>query len=80
MYLIKLFGAAVPLLELKRRYVLDSGCGYAWTTEWLYKSGVEAIGVDICRTYLEIGMQRMGENRPHLIVADVENLPIRADV
>lgn len=81
LYLIKLFGAAIPLLELKTGDTLiDSGCGYAWTTEWLYRSGVEAIGVDICRTYLEIGMQRMGENRPHLIVADVENLPIRSAV
>jgi SAM-dependent methyltransferase len=79
LYLIKLFGAAVPLLELKNADVLiDSGCGYAWTTEWLYKAGVEAIGVDICRTYLEIGIQRMGVNRPHLIVADVEHLPIRS--
>ena len=58
--------------------LLDSGCGYAWTTEWLYKAGVEAIGVDICRTYLDIGIERMGSNRPHLVVADVENLPIRS--
>jgi SAM-dependent methyltransferase/uncharacterized protein YbaR (Trm112 family) len=79
LYLIKLFGAAVPLLELKVGDVLlDSGCGYSWTTEWLYRAGVEAIGIDICRTYLEIGVERMGANRPHLVVADVENLPIRA--
>jgi len=81
LYLIKLFGSAVPLLELKTgETLIDSGCGYAWTTEWLYRSGVEAIGVDICRTYLEIGIQRMGVDRPHLIVADVENLPIRSNV
>jgi SAM-dependent methyltransferase/uncharacterized protein YbaR (Trm112 family) len=81
LYLIKLFGSAVPLLELKTGDTLiDSGCGYAWTTEWLYRSGVEAIGVDICRTYLEIGIQRMGVDRPHLVVADVENLPIRSNV
>ena len=79
LYLIKLFGAAVPLLELKGGSVLlDSGCGYAWTTEWLYKAGVEAIGIDICRTYLDIGIERMGSNRPHLAVADAENLPIRS--
>jgi SAM-dependent methyltransferase/uncharacterized protein YbaR (Trm112 family) len=79
LYLIKLFGASVPLLELNGGDVLlDSGCGYAWTTEWLYKAGVEAIGVDICRTYLEIGIERMGANRPHLVVADVENLPVRS--
>jgi len=80
LYLIKLFGAAVPLLDLKQSHVaLDSGCGYAWTTEWLYRAGVEPIGIDICRTYLEIGIQRMGADRPHLVIADVENLPIRAD-
>lgn len=79
LYLIKLFGAAVPLLQLKGGDVLlDSGSGYSWTTEWLYKAGVEAIGIDICRTYLEIGIERMGTDRPHLVVGDVENLPIRA--
>jgi SAM-dependent methyltransferase/uncharacterized protein YbaR (Trm112 family) len=78
LYLIKLFGAAVPLLDLRNGDVLlDSGCGYAWTTEWLYKAGVEAIGVDISRQYLDIGIRRMGMDRPHLIVADVEHLPIR---
>jgi ubiquinone/menaquinone biosynthesis C-methylase UbiE/uncharacterized protein YbaR (Trm112 family) len=78
LYLIRLFGSAVPLLELRNGDALiDSGCGYGWTTEWLYRAGVEAIGVDICRTYLEIGVRRMGADRPHLVVADVEHLPIR---
>jgi SAM-dependent methyltransferase/uncharacterized protein YbaR (Trm112 family) len=78
LYLIKLFGAAVPLLELRAGSImLDSGCGYAWTTEWLFKAGVEAIGVDICRKYLEVGLERLGANHPHLVVADVEHLPIR---
>jgi SAM-dependent methyltransferase/uncharacterized protein YbaR (Trm112 family) len=77
-YLIKLFGAAVPLLDLKGGEVLiDSGCGYGWTTEWLFRAGVEAIGIDICRTYLEIGIERMGAVRPHLVVGDVEHLPVR---
>jgi SAM-dependent methyltransferase/uncharacterized protein YbaR (Trm112 family) len=77
-YLIKLFGAAVPLLDLKGGDVLvDSGCGYSWTTEWLFRAGVEAIGVDICRTYLEVGIERMGPDRPHLVVGDVEYLPLR---
>jgi len=80
LYLISLFANVVKLLDLndhsQRAVVLDSGCGYAWTTEWLAKSGLETIGVDICRAYLEIGIRRMGESHPHLIVADVENLPI----
>lgn len=78
-YLITLLGNVFPLLDVKRGEVLvDSGCGYAWTTEWFYRSGVEAIGFDICRTYLDIGVHRMGAARPHLVVADVENLPIRS--
>jgi uncharacterized protein YbaR (Trm112 family)/SAM-dependent methyltransferase len=80
LYLISLFANVVKLLGVsesaQRAVVLDSGCGYAWTTEWLAKSGLEAIGVDICRAYLEIGVRRMGDSHPHLVVADVENLPI----
>ncbi len=56
-YLISLFGAVAPMLGVKRGQTLvDSGCGYAWSTEWLFRSGIDAIGVDICRTYLEIGV------------------------
>jgi uncharacterized protein YbaR (Trm112 family)/SAM-dependent methyltransferase len=82
LYLLSLFGNVVRMLGVEGKtsqsgVVIDSGCGYGWTTEWLTKSGLEAIGVDITRTYLEIGMARMGESRPHLLVADVENLPIR---
>lgn len=79
LYLIHLFGAVVPLLECRQGHVIvDSGCGYSWTTEWLHRSGLEVIGVDICRAYLEIGIQRIGPDRPHLVVADVEHLPIRS--
>ena len=84
LYLISLFGNVVRLLGVDGKssqaaVVIDSGCGYAWTTEWLAKSGLEAIGVDITRTYLEIGMKRIGESGPHLVVADVEHLPIVED-
>jgi SAM-dependent methyltransferase/uncharacterized protein YbaR (Trm112 family) len=80
-YLISLFGTAVPMLGLERGgVVVDSGCGYAWTTEWLFRSGYEAIGIDICRTYLEIGVNRMGSFRPHLVVGDVENLPLLSGI
>lgn len=76
-YLIKVFGNVVPLLEAKpNNVIVDSGCGYAWTTEWLFKSGFEAVGVDICRAYLEVGVQRIGPFRPHLVIGDVEKLPL----
>lgn len=81
LYLLKLFGAAMPLLDLQQGdLLLDSGCGYGWTTEWFFKSGVEAIGVDICRTYLDIGVERIGAWRPHFVVADIEHLPIRDSI
>jgi uncharacterized protein YbaR (Trm112 family)/SAM-dependent methyltransferase len=77
-YLIRVFANVMPLLDLAGGDpVLDSGSGYSWTTEWLFKSGFEAIGVDICRIYLEIGIHRMGQVRPHLAIADVEHLPLR---
>ena len=78
LYLVHLFGAVAPLLECRTGHVVvDSGCGYAWTTEWLRRSGINAIGVDICRTYLDIAIERLGADRPHLVVGDVEHLPIR---
>ncbi len=76
-YLISLFGAVAPMLNVARgQTIIDSGCGYAWSTEWLFRSGFDVVGVDICRTYLEIGVTRIGSFRPHLVVGDVENLPL----
>lgn len=77
--LIRGFANAVTFLDLKEgKVLLDVGCGYAWTTEWLAKLGVTSIGVDINRTYMDVGRQRMkGGVQPHLMVADVENLPLK---
>jgi SAM-dependent methyltransferase/uncharacterized protein YbaR (Trm112 family) len=81
MHLIKRLGNVLPLLELKQGdVVLDIGVGYAWTTEWLKKMGVEPIGVDICRTYVDIGVKRMGENLPYLVIGDIENLPLKDNI
>lgn len=81
LYLISLFGTASRLLELRKgERLLDSGCGYAWTTEWFHRSGVPVVGIDISRTYLDIGIERMGDAHPHLVVGDVENLPFKNGV
>lgn len=78
MHLIRRLGNVLPLLELKAGdVVLDIGVGYAWTTEWLMKMGIEPIGVDICRTYVDIGVGRMGGKCPHLVIGDIENLPLK---
>lgn len=75
--LITVFANLLPLVELDRGcVVIDIGVGYAWTTDWLFRSGFEAIGVDITRPYLEIAAARLGPSRPHLVVADVEALPL----
>ncbi|MBD3414365.1 MAG: methyltransferase domain-containing protein [Candidatus Aminicenantes bacterium] len=77
--LIRRLGNAIPLLELKPGSVIaDIGAGYAWTAEWLMKMGFTVIGVDICRIYFDIGLQRMKTQTPHLILADVENSPLKA--
>ena len=59
--------------------VLDICVGYGWTTEWLVRLGYRAIGVDICRDYVLAGLPRMGSAVPHLLVADVENLPLASN-
>jgi uncharacterized protein YbaR (Trm112 family)/SAM-dependent methyltransferase len=78
-HLIRSFAMAEPFLELAHGEIaLDAGCGFAWTTEWLLRSGHTAVGVDLCREYLEIGLARVGGHRPHLVVGDIEHLPIRS--
>ena len=81
-YLLRLFSFCLPLLQRNwpNKVVLDAGCGYSWTTEWLLKIGFEPIGVDITRTYLDIAVTRLGGWLPHLVLADTENLPIRSSV
>jgi SAM-dependent methyltransferase/uncharacterized protein YbaR (Trm112 family) len=80
--LVRGFANCLPFLQLEHGHcVLDSGSGYGWTTEWLMKLGIDAVGIDISRVYPDIGRQRMGpNNQPHLVVGDVENLPFRAGV
>ncbi len=41
------------------------------------KMGIRAVGLEINRTYLEVGLRRMGINRPELIIADGENVPFK---
>src|SRR4029079_8025934 len=80
LFMVAVFGGVISVMKPRKTdTVLDSGCGYAWTTEWLHRSGLRAIGIDITRVYLEIAVARMGPSRPHLIVADAENLPVQAE-
>ncbi len=77
-YVIRVFGFCISLIQDSgAKVVLDTGCGYAWTTEWLMKSGFEVIGFDITRAYLDVGKSRMGKTTPYLVLGDTENLPLR---
>ena len=79
--LIERYAAAAALLRSPLNgLVFDLGCGYAWTTEWLVRLGYQAVGIDICRDYILAGQPRLGLNFPHLIVGDVEHIPLRPDL
>ena len=79
--LIRGFAICLPLLNIARGdFVLDSGSGYSWTTQWLQQMGINPVGIEINRTYLDVGRHRMGAIQPHLVVCDAENLPFRAGV
>lgn len=81
MHLLRRYANVLPLLEVQQgSTVLDIGAGYAWTSEWMKKMGIDAIGVDISRTYLDIGVKRMNNKPPHLVVGDIENLPLKTNV
>ncbi len=76
----KILRFMIPVRHADWRYgdlVLDLGVGYAWTTEWLRKLGFNPVGVDLNRDYLRVGIRRTEGKLPPLLVADVENLPIR---
>lgn len=81
-YLIKAFASCLSMLLAggKKNVVLDAGCGYSWTTNWLMMLGFEPIGIDISRVYLDIAVKRLGPYLPYVMVADTENLPIRDGV
>jgi uncharacterized protein YbaR (Trm112 family)/SAM-dependent methyltransferase len=75
------FMTAVRHTDLRRGdAVLDLGVGFAWTSEWLHKLGYVVVGVDLNRAYLEAGRKRAGAALPFLLVADVENLPLRREM
>jgi uncharacterized protein YbaR (Trm112 family)/SAM-dependent methyltransferase len=78
--LIERFTAAARLLRAPLNgLVFDLGCGYGWTTEWLVRLGFQPVGMDICRDYILAGRPRMGMFLPHLIVGDVERIPLRPE-
>lgn len=79
--LVRGFAVCMPFLQLNRGdFVLDSGSGYSWTTEWLQKMGINSVGIEINRTYVDVGRHRMGAMQPHLVVCDAENLPFKPNV
>lgn len=79
--LIRMFGLCMPLMHNgRRRIILDAGCGYCWTTDWMWKCGMEPIGIDISRVYLDVAHERLGNYLPHVLVGDTENLPLRDEV
>ena len=54
--------------------VLDLGAGSCWVSDWLRRSGVRTVAVDIAYDMLRLGARRLGSARG-LTVGDMEHLP-----
>lgn len=79
--LILRFGTTVQKLNVGiNALIMDIGVGYGWTSEWLVRLGYRVIGIDICRDYILAGIPRMQPFVPYLIVADIENLPLKSEI
>jgi ubiquinone/menaquinone biosynthesis C-methylase UbiE len=75
--LIHDFAVSTQALELLPGHrVLDLGVGAAWTTEWLRRLNIDAVGVDIAHDMLLVGKSRIPP--PALLVTgDFEALPFQ---
>jgi SAM-dependent methyltransferase len=71
---LQLIGAVLDLLPPPPARVLDMGCGTGWTTEFLHRSGYEAVGVDIAADMIELGRSVQERQDITFVVADYESM------
>lgn len=67
---------------MKKRKVLDVGCGGGWLDQWVAAEGGSPVGVDISSAFLKISKMRaqQGKFEVDLVCADGEYLPFRDNV
>lgn len=68
------FGLVLDLLPEPPARVLDMGCGTGWTTEFLAKSGYDAVGLDISPEMIALGAGLPSRRDLELVVGDFERV------
>jgi len=68
-------GMVLDLLPQPPARVLDLGCGTGWTTEFLHRSGYEAVGVDIAPEMIALARTVPERRDIRFEVADYEGIP-----
>ena len=68
-------GVVLDALPPPPARVLDLGCGTGWTTEFLHRSGYEAVGIDIAPDMIALAREMPGREGVRFEIGDYEILP-----
>lgn len=71
---LQIIGSLLDLLPSPPARVLDLGCGTGWTTEFLHRSGYEAVGVDIAPDMIELARSVPARAAITFVVGDYESV------
>src|SRR5690349_17749583 len=71
---LQIMGSILDLLPPPPARVLDLGCGTGWTTEFLHRSGYDAIGVDIAPDMIELARSVPARAPITFVVGDYESV------
>ena len=72
---LQIIGSMLDLLPVPPARVLDMGCGTGWTTEFLHRSGYEAVGVDIAPDMIDLARSHPARAEITFVVSDYESVP-----
>ena len=72
---LQIIGSVLDLLPPPPTRVLDMGCGTGWTTEFLHRSGYDAVGVDIAPDMIELARMDPARAGITFVVSDYESIP-----
>lgn len=71
---LQIIGSMLDLLPEPPARVLDLGCGTGWTTEFLHRSGYDAVGADIAPDMIELARSHPDRAAITFVVGDYESV------